>query len=206
MHPHTKHTFLHALFFLILIVAVIVLGLFLVRAPTPATKIDWGNLTEVYENTAYGYAIHYPGDYAVDNHYVYTELGPGKFIEGVKFTIASSSAVGTNLGQDSYLSIERIATTSACAPSLFLDQAPPAQTITEQGVTYSVASTTGAGAGNRYEETVYALPATVPCLAVRYFIHYSVIENYPTGTVREFDKQALLQQFDAIRHTLLLAQ
>jgi hypothetical protein len=69
-----------------------------------------------------------------------------------------------------------------------------------------VASTTGAAAGNRYEETVYAIPGTNPCVAVRYFVHYGVIENYPPGTVRQFDKQALLDQFDRIRRTLVVNQ
>ena len=65
---------------------------------------------------------------------------------------------------------------------------------------------TGAAAGNRYEETVYTLPGTNPCIAVRYFIHYGVFQNYPAGTVREFDQQALLASFDAIRHTLVIVQ
>ena len=69
-------------------------------------------------------------------------------------------------------------------------------------MTYSVASSTGAAAGNRYEETVYALPGTNHCIAVRYFIHYGVIENYPVGLVREFDKKSLLKEFDTIRRTL----
>jgi hypothetical protein len=68
---------------------------------------------------------------------------------------------------------------------------------------YSVASSTGAAAGNRYDETVYALPGTNPCIAVRYFIHYGVIENYPAGTVRAFDEAALRSEFDAIRRTLI---
>ena len=79
-------------------------------------------------------------------------------------------------------------------------------TITDNGTIYSVASSTGAGAGNRYEETVYALPGTNPCVAVRYFIHYGVIENYPAGTVQAFNQPALLATFDAIRRTLVIVQ
>lgn len=69
---------------------------------------------------------------------------------------------------------------------------------------FNVASSTGAGAGNRYEEIVYAIPGTNPCQAVRYFIHYSFFENYPVGTVREFDKKTIVTQFDQIRRTLIL--
>jgi hypothetical protein len=39
---------------------------------------------------------------------------------------------------------------------------------------------------------------------VRYFIHYGVFQNYPAGMVREFDQQALLASFDAIRRTLVV--
>ena len=42
--------------------------------------------------------------------------------------------------------------------------------------------------------------------AVRYFIHSSNIGNYPEGAVREFDRQALLNQFDQIRRSLILGQ
>ncbi|MEI7720077.1 MAG: hypothetical protein WCI89_02630 [bacterium] len=202
MSLHAKHT----LFFIFLIIAAAVLGLFLMRAPAPAANTDFGDLTRVYENTAEGFSIRYPEGYAVDSRYVYQEMGLEHLIEGVKFTISTSTAAGTNLGADSYLSVERIATTSACTAALFLDQSggaqTPTHTLTENGTIYSVASTTGAGAGNRYEETVYALPNTNPCRAARYFIHYSVFENYPPGTVREFDKQALLFEFDHIRKTV----
>jgi hypothetical protein len=53
---------------------------------------------------------------------------------------------------------------------------------------------------------VYAIPGTKPCTAVRYFIHYSVFENYPPGTVKAFDHAALVATFDAIRRTLRINQ
>jgi hypothetical protein len=79
-----------------------------------------------------------------------------------------------------------------------------ARTLADGGITYSIASSTGAAAGNRYEETVYALSGTHSCISVRYFIHYGVFQNYPAGMVREFDQQALLASFDAIRRTLVV--
>jgi len=33
-----------------------------------------------------------------------------------------------------------------------------------------------------------------------------VIENYPAGTVTQFDQAALLSQFDGIRRSLVLAR
>lgn len=159
-----------------------------------------------YSNSSAEFSIRFPQGYSVDEAYKYQELGPGKDIVGVKFTIPTTTAAGTNLGSDSYLSVEEIPKVQDCSAALFLDGVT-AKTITDaNGVTYSVASSTGAGAGNRYEEAVYALPGTNPCTAVRYFIHYGVIENYPPGAVRQFDEQALLTQFDAMRRAVVIAQ
>jgi membrane-bound inhibitor of C-type lysozyme len=171
------------------------------------TAADPGNLPQVFESGTEGFSIRYPEGYTINTDYKYQEIGPGKDISGVSFTIPSSVTEGTNLSQDAYISVEEIPQTLDCSASLFFGSGASApETQTDQGVTYSVASETGAGAGNRYEETVYAISGTNPCVAVRYFIHYGVIENYPEGAVQEFDKQALLSQFDEIRRTLIIGQ
>jgi membrane-bound inhibitor of C-type lysozyme len=168
---------------------------------------DPGGLPEVYENSTDGFSIRYPVEYTVNPDYQYQEFGPGKEISGVSFTIPADLATGTNLAEDSYLSVEKIPEKDICTAGLFLDRGErplATTTITDNGIEYSVASSTGAAAGNRYEEMVYALTGTNPCIAVRYLIHYGVIENYPPGAVKEFDRAALLDQFDAIRRTLII--
>ncbi|HVB20098.1 MAG TPA: hypothetical protein VNF51_02330 [Candidatus Paceibacterota bacterium] len=165
-------------------------------------------LPQIFASSTAGFSIRLPAGYAAGKPYLYQELGPGRDIAGIKFTIAPSVASGTNLSADSYVSVEHIPQTQDCSAGLFLDRQggmSAVETSIDNGTTYSVASSTGAGAGNRYFETVYALPGTNPCTAVRYFIHYGVIENYPAGTVREFNESALLATFDAIRRTLTLA-
>ena len=184
-----------------------------------AVAPESSGLPQVYSNSIKGFSIRLPVGYSIDESYKYQELGPKKDISGVKFTIATSTAAGTNLGSDSYVSVEQIAKVNSsahpdgtvgaggCTASLFLDKGAVVSTIIDGGTSYSVASSTGAGAGNRYEETVFALSGTSAswrtCTAIRYFIHYSVIENYPAGVVHEFDKQALRNQFDAIRRALI---
>jgi membrane-bound inhibitor of C-type lysozyme len=170
---------------------------------------DLGGLPQTYENGSSGFSVRYPSGYILNTNYFYQELGPGKDIGGVSFKIATSLANGTNLGSDSYVSVEEISQTTNCTASLFLDKGNvdlPDKTITENGTTYSFASSTGAGAGNRYEERVFAIPGTNPCIAVRYFIHYGVFENYPLGTIERFNEQSLLDQFDSIRQTLIIQQ
>lgn len=188
----------------VLALILIVGGVWAALSLFPSFRDDSATLPNTYVNRAQGFSIRYPAGYAEDDTYIYQALGPGRDISGVKFTIPPTLAAGTNLATDSYLSVEHIAQVSACTASLFFADPVAVSSVREGEIVYSVASTTGAGAGNRYEETVYALLGTNPCRAVRYFIHSSVIENYPAGAVRPFNHEALLKQFDAVRRTLPL--
>ena len=165
---------------------------------------DPGSLPQAFASSTLGFSIRYPAGYT-PAQYQYQEMGPGKDINGVKFTIDAATAAGTNLGSDSYLGVEELPKATSCTANLFLD-APglKLENYTQDNTLYSLASSTGAAAGNRYEEWVYAIQGTSPCVAVRYFIHYGVIDNYPVGAVQQFDEAALLAQFDAIRETLML--
>ncbi len=171
-----------------------------------AAAPDPGTLPQVYENGSQGFSIRMPADYSVNDTYSYQGLGPGKDIGGVSFVISSSTAAGTNLGADSYVSFEEIPQVRSCSADLFIYPGVKVSEFEDAGTTYSFASSTDAGAGNRYEEWVFAMPGTNPCKAIRYFIHYSVFENYPPGSVTRFDEPALVKQFDAIRHSVRIVQ
>ena len=154
----------------------------------------------LYHDARLGFAIAHPPHWSVDTAYKYE--APGKTIAGVSFTIAAARAAGTNLSRDSRLSVEHLA--GACVASRFLDQAQGQHDVSEGNRTYSLATTDEGAAGNRYEETVYALAGTSPCVAIRYFIHSTNIANYDPGTVREFDRDGLLKTFDRMRRSLAL--
>src|SRR4051812_8044491 len=63
---------------------------------------DPGGLPGVYKNYELGFSIRLPLSYTTDDTYTYQELGPGKDIHGVKFTIPETKTTGTNLSTDTY--------------------------------------------------------------------------------------------------------
>ncbi len=156
-----------------------------------------------YSYPPLGFSIKYPKGYALDESYMYQGLGE-EGIPGIKVSVPASITDGTNLSSDTGLSVEYLPNAQSCAGGLFLYDNPASAVQNDGGINYSVATTSGAGAGNIYEEYVYALAGQNPCIAIRYFIHYTQIGNYPAGTKKEFSRTALLAQFDQIRHSLTL--
>ncbi len=150
------------------------------------------------------FTISYPTDFTVDPAFSNEEVSVKKPISGVRFTIPEATATGTNLGADTFLSVEWLPRAKQCTGDIYLQQNVKSQDFTDGGIVYSMASTTGAAAGNRYEEEVFAIPNSSPCTAVRYFIHYSDISNYPAGAVQEFDSTKLMSTFDTMRRSLML--
>lgn len=180
------------------------------------TKLPSGNTTggtpatvQQVATTTYAtssFSVAYPVDFSVDPTFSNTEVNPKKPIAGVKFTIPGAMATGTNLSSDTFVSIEQLPRAKNCTGDIYLlDEVRPSS-VTENGVSYSLATTSGAAAGNFYEESVYAIQGSNPCTAVRYFIHSTNIGNYEPGAVREFDRAALLRAFDSIRGSLQLTQ
>ncbi|MDP4020800.1 MAG: hypothetical protein Q8P58_02055 [Candidatus Adlerbacteria bacterium] len=165
---------------------------------TPEEPIE---TTRTFSSQSLGYSLTYPVAYTQSDHTY--EFSPTKNIEGgFKVTVPLELATGTNLSSDSYLAVEQLPNARNCTGDIFMRATVKAGEVEEGGVTYWVASSTEAAAGNRYEEWMWALDNSAPCTAVRYYIHSTAIENYPEGTVREFNREALLQEFDSIRQSL----
>ena len=72
------------------------------------------------------------------------------------------------------------------------------------GVSFTKSQGSGVAAGNIYEQTYYRTVYNGTCFEITYYIHYGNIGNYTSGTVSEFDRDALLQKFDRILSTLVL--
>jgi len=201
----------------ILAVAGYYVWMFIQQAPTEEENTSTPQPTQM-ATTTYAtttLSLVYPSEFILDENYAYEGV-PNKPIPGVKFTIPLGMATGTNLSSfDTGLSVESLPRAQRCTGDIYILENVRANELVENGTTYSLATTSGAGAGNLYEEHVYALADSSPCTAIRYFIHSTNIGNYlpapgtdgqagEPGAVREFDKNALLTIFDEIRHSLLL--
>jgi len=151
-----------------------------------------------------GFSIAYPEGWQADATYVYPMRIEGRELHGVSFSVPEALRAHTNLATDTRLSVESVTGAKVCDARNFVDSPENELTENDGGHTWSVASTGDAGAGNFYDETVYALAGSSPCLAIRYFVHSTNIANYDPGAVRQFDRRALITMFGRIRSTLTL--
>lgn len=188
----------------LMLVAILAVGAWWYYAPATSGIPDTQGLQWSEYTSPTGFSVRYPSDYILNEAHVYEGLGPDRVPEGISLTIPPALTEGTNLSPDSYLSVETIPAFSSCHAAQYMYEQPVSggEFVTDAGVTYSIATSSGAAAGNLYQETVYVRQDEGPCLAVRYFLHSTTIGNYEDGTVREFDKDALVAEFDQIRRTL----
>lgn len=165
--------------------------------------------TKRYATTTF--AIQYPSNFTVNEMYQYTGV-PNKPVDGVQFTVPIEMAEGTNLDNDSGVSVEWLPRAQNCTGGIYVLDEVRAFEMSVGSTTYSVATTSGAGAGNVYEEHIYALPESDPCTAVRYFIHSSgIADSFSTTTgdatqIQKYDRATLLRAFDEMRNSLELVR
>ncbi|MBV9331744.1 MAG: hypothetical protein JOZ55_09355 [Alphaproteobacteria bacterium] len=120
----------------------------------------------------------------------------------VAFLVPPRFVRNTNLASDSRLSLETRFAPNICSASIFLDDPQSQGSAWQNGIRWSTASGTDAGAGNLYEEKVFATRIGGRCLAIRYFIHSMNLGNYPPNAVRAFNRADLMSAFDAMRASL----
>lgn len=157
-----------------------------------------------YASSSLGFYLKHPAAFSVNESYAYEAFGANKAIAGVKFTIPFAMATGTNLSEDSGISVETLPRAKNCTGDIYLKANVKAEAFEENGMKYSLATSSEGAAGNMYEEWVYALADSEPCIAVRYFIHTTNIDAYDPGTVMEYDRPTLLAALDEIRRSVML--
>jgi hypothetical protein len=170
----------------------------------PAPMAGWKD----YRSNERAFSLAYPEDWKVDEKYAYQALGPGKDIPGVSFTIPEDMTDGKNLSKDTKVSVEFLPKDAACDAQRFLGNgiAEEHLVVSQDGTQWSTGKTAGAGAGNFYEETVYAAEGANYCYGLRLFIHSTNIGNYEPGTVEEFDRGALEDVFALMRESFTMVK
>jgi hypothetical protein len=166
-------------------------------APAPVQQEQTLPATTTYATTTF--SIVYPSDYTVNASYQYLGV-PHKPIDGVSFTVSASTTAGTNLAPDTYVSVESLPRAKICTGDIYLPENVKSETLDSGSHTYSVASSSEGEPGSLYEQWVYAIPGSMPCMAVRYYIH-SEVSKEPNAP-QPFDRSALISAFDAIRDSL----
>lgn len=191
------------------LIAVLIILLFITIAvflliPKNKYESPVQNPYKEYTNSYYKLKLELPKEYTIEENYIH-EITPTRRTTGVKFIIPESITQGTNLSKDTSISIESIPDAEYCTAELFTYYpAHKPDIITEDNRVYSLITSNEAGASNRYEEFIYTINDSNPCIAIRYFIHYSAFENYPDGSVKEFDKQSIIESFDRMRRSVVI--
>ncbi len=74
----------------------------------------------------------------------------------------------------------------------------PADAVTVNGLTFVHSTTEGAGAGNYYQQEIFRTVQNNACHEVIFFIHFTNASNYTPGTVTEFNRDAVMQNLEAV--------
>jgi hypothetical protein len=160
---------------------------------------DWKTYSSEY------FSISYPGSYISDTLYVYKQLGEGKGIRGVSFTVPGSVKEATNL-VEAYISVEWMPARRNCAARNFVFNSLLDSFAIENGVHYNTAYNSEGAAGSLYEEYVYSVLTETYCYGLRLFIHSSNIGNYDPGTVKEYDRAELENIFRNMRDSFKIVK
>ena len=119
--------------------------------------------------------------------------------------IDTNSYLNTNLSEAYFLlsstsNKQKVATCTDPNPNGGAPEEPNGTEVIN-GYNFTRSTSTGAGAGNIYEQYIYRTVDHGVCYEAIFFIHYSNIGNYTPGTVKEFDLNGLLQKFNGILST-----
>ncbi len=74
----------------------------------------------------------------------------------------------------------------------------PADEVVVNGLTFVHTTTEGAGAGNYYQQEIFRTVQNNACHEVIFFIHFTNASNYTPGTVTEFNRDAVMQNLQAV--------
>lgn len=169
------------------------------ETPTPLPESPVTQDTQ-YASSTMKFSLSYPQGFTLQETYAYTRVSPTKPINGVKFLVPTALSQGTNLAADSGVSVEELPRANSCTGDIFLKANVKAQSVTGV-VSFSVATSSDTMGTDTFEEAVFAVTGSKPCIAMRYFLHTSSATDTATSTPA-FDRAAVIAAFDSIRNSL----
>jgi hypothetical protein len=170
-------------------------------APTPEAPVVTDTRAS-YASSTMKFSLRYPQEFTLQEPYAYTRVSPTKPISGVKFAVPVALTEGTNLAPDSGVSVETLPRANLCTGDIYLKANVKAQPTTSGAITYSVATSTETVGADTFEEAVFAIPGTSPCIAMRYFLH--TVAATGTASTTPYDRTAVLTALESIRNSLTL--
>lgn len=194
MKPLTKSLIL-------LIVVVLILGAYAFVTGTYQQYTAINPQMSAWRDATHKIALTYPSDRAASS-----PSPSGALLVGEprgRIDLAPATFSGTNLIEAAVIigaSRQPIATSNCTKPQPW-EMRAESQTL--GGETFSVFTGIGAAAGNRYESTSYRLLKQGTCYEIQTLIHSGVFENYPKGTVREFDMTTTKNELTSIVKTVI---
>lgn len=170
--------------------------------------------TDTFTDASKSFSFNYPSDLGVTGagggytqNWMVNATTSGMILAQVK--VPQSYEAGTNFG-DATFTVGTSADPSALATCLTYNptgaKAKTAATVAINGTTFTVFHSSDAGAGNRYDTTSYRASRNSQCYAIEYTVHYMVFENYPKGTVKQFDETSLAPTLDSIAQSFAFLQ
>jgi hypothetical protein len=144
-----------------------------------------------------------PKNWTIQTDYTFNALGPGHPLSGVLFSIPQSAAAGTNLSSlGTGVAVVIPPAQQPCNARDYLATARDSIELGEAGTLWTVARATDVGAGTKSTTQVFARRINGQCLLVLYLVHTTDLSAYPKGSVRPYNRVALMRTFDQLRRSL----
>jgi len=170
--------------------------------PSPSTSTTPSEINpnwSRYQDTQDGFSIAFPPDYLLTQN---TEVPASDISLGVPvatINLPESYFKGTNLGEAS-LTV-RIATSSSDIATCVANTAYSVGQRQINGENFAQYNFIGAAAGNIYDSVLLRNSHDNRCYEIEILMHSGNIANYTPGTVKEFNRDEILDDLEQIANT-----
>lgn len=159
--------------------------------------------TELKEYSDESFAFMHPLGFLIDEE----SGGPGIFFGQTHvrghFPFGAFNSVGTNFNGAYFVVSTGKTAESVCRTFSDLENrlTPDTGSVTIGGREYKTQAAVEAAAGNRYATELFRTYDSGRCVELSLTVHTGAVENYPEGTVQEFDSRVAFDALERIAQT-----